>query len=135
MSKIIYLDTETTGLDKEKNDIIQVAGIIGKHVNKFDKTDKFYLAGQNVKFDLEFLHSWAKKNGDIYLGSYFWWYVIDLYVFTAAAKAWGWYEFETLKLSDVCKTLKVEIENAHDALADIEATKKCIEVFRFAIPF
>lgn len=39
MSKIIYLDTETTGLDKEKNDVIQVAGIIeidGKEVERFN---------------------------------------------------------------------------------------------------
>ncbi len=181
MSKIIYLDTETTGLDKDKNDIIQVAGIVeidgvekerfnlkcqpfdwnnvsqealdiqgrtiedlkaypkpqdtykefikilSRYINKFDKNDKFYLAGQNVKFDLEFLHSWAKKNGDIYLCSYFYWYVLDLLVLASCFRAWGFIYTETLKLCAICPVLGVKIENAHDAMADIEATKICFE--------
>lgn len=181
MSKIIYIDTETTGLDKEQNDIVQVAGIIEidgvekerfnilcqpfnfdavsaealaiqnrtiedlkgfknpkeaykefisillKYINKFDKNDKFYVAGQNVKFDLEFLHSWARKNGDVYLGSFFYWYCIDLYVFACGMRAWGFIDTPTLKLCDICKALDVNIENAHDAMADIEATSKCLK--------
>jgi len=181
MSKIIYLDTETTGLDKELNDIIQVAGIIeidgvekerfdlkcqpfnwetvteealsvqgrtiedlkgfpkpqdiykefikiiSRYVDRYNKNDKFYVAGQNVKFDLEFLHSWARKNGDVYLGSYFYWYALDLLVLASCFRAWGFIYSETLKLCDICKVLGVKIENAHDAMADIEATKACFE--------
>jgi len=180
MSKIIYLDTETTGLDKEKNDIVQVAGIIeidgvekekfdfkcqpfdwnnvsqdaldiqgrtieelktypkpqdtykefikilSKYVDKFNKNDKFYIAGQNVKFDLDFLHSWAKKCGDKYLGSFFYWYCIDLLVLASAFRAWGFIDTPTLKLCDICNVLDVNIENAHDAMADIKATKMCL---------
>lgn len=181
MEKILYIDTETTGLDKNKNDIIQVAGIIeidgeekerfnilcqpfsyeniapealevqgrtieqirefqdpraaykefkaiiGKYIDKYDKTDKFYVAGQNVKFDLEFLHAWAKKNNDNYLGSYMWWYTIDLLVFAAALRAWGYIKTQALKLVDICQALGIEIENAHDAMADIEVTQKCMQ--------
>jgi len=184
MSKIIYIDTETTGLDKEKNDIIQVAGIIeidgvekerfnllcqpfnydnisdealsiqhrtiedlkgyktpqetykefisiiSRYVDRFNKNDKFYVAGQNVRFDLEFLHSWARKNEDVYLGSYFFWYNIDLLILASSLKAWGFINTPTLKLFDICKVLNVVIENAHDAMADIEATMKCLHVIK-----
>lgn len=182
MSKIIYLDTETTGLDKDKNDIIQVAGIIeingvqkegfnilcqpfdytsispealkiqnrtvvdlqsynppqrgyeefikilSKYVDKFDRQDKFYLAGQNIKFDLDFLHSWAKKCGDVYLGSFFWWYTIDLLGIVAALRAWKFFpQTSDLKLATICKALDVQLSDAHDALNDIDATRACLK--------
>lgn len=37
MKKLLYIDTETTGLDPVKNDVIQIAGILGRYINKFDR--------------------------------------------------------------------------------------------------
>ena len=107
--KVNHFDTETTGLDAVKNDIIQIAGIIeidgevmeefhfkcqphsyenispqalkingytveqlktfedphvihkklvdifSKYIDKYDREDKFYPAGQNIRFDMGFL--------------------------------------------------------------------------------
>lgn len=184
MQKILYLDTETTGLDNKKNDIVQVAGIIeiegkdverfnifcqpysweniseealakqnrtikdlksyqkpqdayeqlkavlNKYVDKYDKTDKFFPAGQNVLFDTDFMREWALKGGDKYFGSYISRNSIDLKVFAAAAQAWGICKFDNLQLESICKSINVELANAHDAMADIEATYKCLQHFK-----
>lgn len=177
MKKAIYLDTETTGLNSWKNDIIQIAflieidGIIkeeyeskvapfnfenvdeealkingytvadlktfprpqdiykeitdlmGKYCNKFDKGDKFSPAGYNVRFDVDFIKNFFKKNGDNYYGSWFNWKLID--------PMYTLYEMDysediglrDYKLSTVCEHFKINIK-AHDALSDIRATRE-----------
>jgi len=43
--------------------------VLGKHVNKFNKADKFIPIGYNVSFDISFLQQFFKKCGDKYYGS------------------------------------------------------------------
>ena len=130
--KIIYLDTETTGLDAKRCGIIQLAAILeidgqeadafepricprydleisaealavsgtneedmqdfptegqalhafrtwmGKHIDKFSKTDKAFFAGYNSPFDVEFVRAWFERNADKYFGSWFWSGSIDV---------------------------------------------------------
>jgi len=179
--KIFYFDTETTGLDPVKNDIIQLAGIVeidgkikeklnffcqpfdytnispealevhkisietikgfpkantlrmelirifGKYVDKYDKNDKFYPAGQNVRFDLAFLEEHFKKNNDVYFGSWFWRYAIDLYSISAALKYKGLLETENLKLETLAKHFGITLK-AHCAMSDIECTREIIRL-------
>jgi DNA polymerase III subunit epsilon len=178
MSKVLWLDTETTGLTASST-IIQIAGIIvidgkemerfnlkcrpfkgseinpealevtglteaeimlypdpveqhqklteifGKYINKFNKADKFILAGHNVSFDLAQMIRWFNKCNDKYLGSY-----IDFkrtldtnQLFRAFQLAGVFPELENTKLSTIAEYFHIEFD-AHDAVADVEATRK-----------
>jgi DNA polymerase-3 subunit epsilon len=179
MLKFLWLDTETTGLDAKKNDIIQVAGIIEtndggqefnlrmapfspdnitqeaidvhgisrekmlsypdqsdtylifkkilkRYVNPYDKMDKFILSGQNVGFDSEMVKHWFLKNGDNYWFSFVSYAVFDLKTMIVLLEmTYGFKLFPNHKLSTVCKVMEIELEDAHDALADIRATREC----------
>jgi len=181
--KILYFDTETTGLDENVHDIIQIAGVIeidgeikekfnykikpfnmsevsyealetngftldainkfdapdevlrklivlmGQYVDRFDPADKFYPAGYNVQFDLNFLRAFFEKNNDKFFGSWFYWRPIDplpvLYLFETLGKI----HLPNYKLTTVCELLGIEFK-AHDAFEDIEATMKVIDYVR-----
>ena len=179
--KILFFDTETTGLDPIKQDIIQIAGlvevdgkivdefdlscqpfsfeniekqaletnhktieelktfigpklvketfcgILGKHCDKFDRSDKFYPAGYNVKFDIDFLAQWFKKCGDNYLGSWINWRALDPYPFLCAMDFKREISLPDYKLSTVCGHFGIDITGAHDALSDIKATRQIIK--------
>ena len=175
--KLLFLDTETTGLNPEKHGLIQVAGIIEidgvekerfdlhcqifdeqvvdpkalkvnghtleqikkypeptkthaefkaileKYVDKYDKSDKFYIVGQNIPFDYGLLDKWFKNCGDDYLYSYINYDKVDLVALTAAFKVAGIHDFENVKLETVAKKFGIEFK-AHDAAADIDVTRQ-----------
>ena len=181
-NKILWFDTETTGLDPKKNDPVQIAGIIeidgniveefqvfsqpikweniseaalkvngldrdklkkfaspkeamndltetfGDFISKFDKGDKFYPAGYNVRFDLDFLSSWFRKQGDRYFGSWVNWRYIDPLPFIYLQDYKGDLNLPDYKLGTVAKHFGIELD-AHDALSDIRATREiCIQL-------
>ena len=174
MNKILFLDTETTGLDPNKNGIIQVAmltedgcelnmrvnpgkkvkydkealkinGIKKKQIKKFPKSkeqfkgmikwletlvvpfdpkDKLIVVGYNVKFDVEMLHGWARREKFKYMGSYLDWRVIDVLVLTRMAHYLGQLpeEPENFKLGTICKVFGID-EPTHDAMDDVYAVR------------
>lgn len=179
--KILYFDTETTGLNADENAIIQFAGIIEKdgevlskievkmqphktaiispeslevhgydlddfkeftsaengynqiikwldqYVDKYDKQDKLYVAGQNIEFDVKFLQSLFKLNGNNFYGSYFNYKKIDLLVIMPFLQSCGMFlDSANLKLETVYSKFFDKEFCAHDALEDIEATRDCI---------
>lgn len=189
--KIMWLDTETTGLNKEKCDIIQLSGIIVidgeekerfdlrcqpinyenieqqafditgmtlervktfptpqetykkfkeilcNYVNQYDKNDKFFVAGHNVKFDLEFLQSFFEKMGDKYCMSFFKHQTIDLMYFATILHTAGLINVENFKLETIAKSLDIEFDSKlHNALVDIDLTRKCFcKLFKQFIKF
>lgn len=180
MSKVLWLDTETTGLDPVKQDVIQMAGIIeidgrvdsqfeftcqphswdniqqraldvhgmsvedlktfappyevkqqleglfSRYINKFDKNDKFILAGYNVDFDARFMKNWWAKCGDKFWGSYVEYKSFDVYplfkLFCDAAGA----IVPNHKLVTAAEYFGISFgdEGAHDAMADIRVTRE-----------
>jgi len=173
--KMLWLDTETTGLDPNKNGVIQIAALyeeaqipyyanipfvfnelykealringhkkkkikkypkssdtfnhfidfLDSRINKFNKADKMTIMGYNVKFDLEMLHGWAKREGYEYLGSYLDWRVVDVLVIARNEWLMGRMpvEPEDFKLDSICKVYGIKPPD-HDALVDIKATRK-----------
>lgn len=179
--KILYFDTETTGLDPQVNEIIQFSAIVeidgevmeevnlkfqptdlgnidpkalevtgytvkemkewdmpqqaapkivslfNKYIDKYDKSDKFFPAGHNVQFDLDFLQSFWKRHIDNYgTGSYQNWRALDSRVFANFLNISGKLDIPNIRLETICTAWGIEIK-AHDALSDIRATRQVIK--------
>lgn len=126
---------EVTGISREDLDGFsepedvyrEIVGFFSKHVDKYDRTDKFYPAGYNVRFDMGFLKRFFEKNGDKYFGSWF----NGKYIDPLPRLHWmdwsGKISLPDYKLVTVCNQFGIELgDSAHDALADIRATRKLV---------
>lgn len=105
--------------------------MLGKYVDKFNKKDKFFLAGyNNASFDNQFLRAWFLQNNDKYFGSWFWSNCFDVMVlatpFLAAKRA----EMENFKQGTVAKALGIPVDDSklHDALYDIQICKAIYDI-------
>lgn len=182
MNKIIFIDTETGGVNPEKSALIQLSGIIridkkdiekfnfyikpfensevnekalevqgrtleelktekyieekevykqfvnllDKYIDKYDRTDKFIVAGYNVRFDVDILKAFFQRHGNNFLFSYLDSSMLDpLYSIRLLQTAEILPVLENNKLETWCKHFGIELK-AHDSLEDIEATKKLI---------
>lgn len=182
MNKIIFIDTETGGVNPEKAALIQLSGIIridkkdvekfnfyikpfensevtekalevqgrtleelktdkyveekevykqfvnllDKYIDKYDRTDKFVVAGYNVRFDVDILKAFFQRHGNNFLFSYLDSSMLDpLYSIRLLQIAEVLPVLENNKLETWCKHFGIELK-AHDSLEDVEATKKLI---------
>jgi len=102
--------------------------MIEEHVDKYDKMDKFYPAGYNVRFDLDFLQSFFHKRGNRYgTGSYQNWRAIDVMQYVHFMDYSGKLSLNDYKLKTVCEHFGIEII-AHDAMSDIRATRNLLKI-------
>lgn len=104
--------------------------MLSKYVDKFNKNDKFFLAGyNNASFDNQFLRAWFLQNGDKYFGSWFWSNCFDIMVLATPYLADKRSQMENFKQGTVAKTLGIEIDETklHDALYDIEV---CMSIYK-----
>lgn len=102
-----------------------------KYINKYDKQDKAIIAGYNCHFDAGFLNDWYKKHGNKYFFGLFHGgaYLDGLGLAVQAEIKKGRRLFlPDRKLGTVAKALGVELDGAHDALNDIRATRKVINI-------
>lgn len=104
-----------------------------KYIPKYSKNpDRFYPAGHNVAFDLDFLNAFFKQHGDADdkqwgITTYTNWRSLDSRIFANFMAVSGKLETKDNKLSTLSEHFKVEI-NAHDALSDIKATREIIKI-------
>jgi DNA polymerase-3 subunit epsilon len=113
----------------------QFCDILAKHCDKFDKTDKFYPAGYNCRFDLDFVAQWFKKCKDNYFGSWQNWRAIDPFPILCIMDFQGRISLENYKLETVCKHYGIPLAGAHDALNDVKATRELIQsVLKVLLP-
>jgi DNA polymerase-3 subunit epsilon len=131
---------ETTGVSIEqlrqlqpaKEMFKQIKALFDKYIPKYTKMpDKFYPAGHNVQFDLDFLNAFFKTHGspdDQKWGitSYQNWRAHDSRVFGNFLGAAGKLPCQDMKLGTLCDHFGIEI-NAHDALSDIRATRAVVQ--------
>lgn len=108
-------------------------------VDKFDKNDKFIPCGYNVDFDLGFLEQFFRKNGDNYFGS---WVnrkaskdplpVLRYLKSIGNPLVSG---IEHLNLVEVCKAFGIKSFDAHNAKADIKATRDLTKILDAGLSF
>ena len=116
----------------------ELRALLTKYIPKYTKMgEKFYPAGHNVQFDLDFLNSFIKRHGNTDekkwgATTYQNWRSLDSRVFANFLAVEGHLPLQDMKLSTLCDHYGIEIQ-AHDAMSDIEATKKLIEKMRSLI--
>lgn len=100
--------------------------LLFKWCNPFDPMTKLILCGQNVQFDSNFIQQFCEKQGDKFWRACITSGAFDLKTLSVA------YEihrkkriFKSYSLGAICKTLQIELTEAHDAMADIRATREC----------
>lgn len=98
--------------------------LLEKYVSKFDRSDKFFIIGYNVNFDIEFLREWFIFNGEKYFGSYFWNPGIDVMALAANLLVADRPYMKDFKLATVYEYVCGKTFNTHDAFEDIKATRE-----------
>lgn len=188
--KTFYFDVETTGLDKTKAGLTQLAAIViidgvevdtlsldinpasynreveiseralevtgktledlasyplsctqfdklieflDKHVNKYDKEDKFIPIAYNSQFDMGFLQEWFIDNEHKFFGSYFTYKDVDVFGLVKVLAHLGHVPInpigDTHTLGALCEMYGISLgDNAHDAIADIRATRELYQL-------
>jgi DNA polymerase-3 subunit epsilon len=109
----------------------QFVDMLSKYVDKYDRQDKFFLAGyNNASFDNQFLRAWFIQNGDKYFGSWFWSNSIDVMVLATPYLAARRAEMENFKQGTVARSLGIDVDpnRLHDALYDIEICKAIYDI-------
>lgn len=107
--------------------------MLAKYVDKYKKTDKFFLVGyNNASFDNQFLRGFFLQNNDQYFGSWFWSNSIDVMVLASNKLVERRAEMENFKLSTVAKFLGIQVseDNLHDAFYDIYLTKAIFDIVK-----
>ena len=103
----------------------KITAFLSNYVDKYDSSDKLIPAGQNVGFDIDFLHNFWKKQNDTYFGSYFEWFPLDLLALCRYAAYRSGTAPKNYRLATLAKFYDVPIpENLHDSLADIKLTRR-----------
>lgn len=97
----------------------------GRHIILSDRSDVFTPVGYRVTFDVSFLIDWmATITGNKFA---FWKmmtpYAVDALAFILHLRAIGRVAWPKYRLTDVCRHLGIPLEEAHDAMADVRATR------------
>lgn len=100
--------------------------ILCRYVNKYDKNDKFIFCAYNAQFDAQFIYEWYMRNGNKYFfglcegGAYF--DPLQLAILIEIKKGMKLFT-PNRKLETMAKHFGIVLD-AHDALADITATRQ-----------
>lgn len=106
-------------------------GMLGKYVDKYDKSDKFFLVGyNNASFDNQFLRAFFVQNGDNYFGSWFWSSSLDVMILAGEYLKDRRHLMVDFKLTTVAKFLGIDVDETklHDAVYDINITREIYSI-------
>ncbi len=115
----------------------QLVNILERYVSRYDRKDKFLFIGYNSRFDMDMLRGFFEKNGDQYIGSWFFFPPLDIMNLAIYFLSDQRHKLKDFKLGTIADHFGLTIstmDNLHDALVDIEITmqieKKIIELQR-----
>jgi len=100
--------------------------IFDKYVDRYDKNDKFILAGYNIRsFDFPMLLNWFSKMNERYFGAYVDFKTkLDVLAMLENMRVVGVLKNTRFtKLTEVCEEYGIELKDAHSSIADIKATR------------
>lgn len=118
-------EVELDGFPELAIGIGRLKEVFGRYVSKYDRADKFVPAGFNINFDQEFLREGFRLAGDKYgPGSWLFNAPLDVRSWVALAVARDGLRLPDYKLTSVCAHYRIVLDNAHDALADVRATRE-----------
>ena len=115
----------------------QFVTMLSKYVNRYDRTDKFFLAGyNNASFDNYFLKAFFVQNGDNYFYSWFWVNSIDVMILATQALLEQRNGMPDFKQETVARYLGIESDKdkLHDAMYDIYLTKEIYHRLQTSTP-
>ena len=99
------------------------------------KFEKIYFAGYNCPFDWEHLDALFRRYTQYKMTDFFHEKTLDVLEQVKRAAEMGKLSTVNKKLGTVCKSLNVPLENAHDAMGDITATRELgIRLERMGVP-
>jgi len=101
--------------------------VFSKYINRYNRNDKFIIGGHNIKFDFDFLVEFFIKNNDKYLGSWIQYQFsgcLDTLPLVQLMNFKKIINIENSRLVTAAKEFDVDLDNAHNALADIRATRE-----------
>lgn len=110
--------------------------LLSNYVDKYNRADKFFFVAYNAPFDMDFMRSFFKKNGDEYFGSWFYypdWCVMRQALTQLYKNRSGMKNFQLSTLMSFNESAGSDkiTEGFHDADVDIKAT---LRLFRFLNP-
>jgi len=97
-----------------------------KHIDQYNKTDKFIVFAYKSEFDNNVLRNWFIRNNDQYFGSWFWNPWIDIMNLAMYVLQSERHQLTNFKLITVAEHLGIDLNdrNIHDALYDVELARK-----------
>ena len=100
--------------------------IFDKYIDKYDKKDKLILAGHNIRFDTGVICEWFKSCNESYYGSYLnLRKKLDTLSLIEAMRVMRILpDSPNNKLGDLCEEYSIEVENLHNSMDDIRATRE-----------
>lgn len=133
-----YSEEQIKAFPPEKEQVSRIATFFEEARELFEKdgskTEKMIIAGYNVSFDIGHLKALFERN-DYRLEDYFLSVIADVFLQVKKAgiqKALPY--LPDRKLGTVAKHLGVKLEDAHDALADIRATREvAVKLYKMGI--
>lgn len=109
---------------------VKFKAALSRHVNKYDRLDKFFFAGYNcAAFDMPFVRKFFERCGDKYFGSLFWSVSLDVMILAGEHLKHERRGMPDFKLKTVAEKLGIEVVETklHDALYDIRLTMQVYE--------
>jgi DNA polymerase-3 subunit epsilon len=129
---------EIMSYSSDKKTFVDFTSLLGKYIDRYEKSDKFFFIGYNSRFDSDMIRNWFKRNGDNYYGSWFWMPDIDVMALAARALINIRNTLPNFRLETVSKYLfpnDADVQNPqfHDARYDILMTRKIMQIIGVGI--
>lgn len=110
---------------------LRLLKILGKYVDKYEKSDKMWLVGFNNRaFDDTFLRMFFELNGDRFFNSWFWSDSLDVLSLASQYLLDRRAQMPSFKLKRVAKELGIPVyeDELHDALYDVRLTRQIYRI-------
>lgn len=110
---------------------LRLLKILGKYVDKYEKSDKMWLVGFNSRaFDDNFLRMFFELNGDRFFNSWFWSDSLDVLSLASQYLLNRRAQMPSFKLKRVAKELGIPVseDELHDALYDVRLTRQIYRI-------